>query len=105
MVKKLLWGITGSGDKIEEIIDLIIKIQNDFELKLTVILSVSGEFVLKFYHLQSHCLKEPLRHPTIDQSCVFSSILIIYDFRSADQVGIHKHRERALNFFPGTHGR
>ena len=51
MVKKLLWGITGSGDKVEEIIDLMIKIQNDFELKLTVILSMSAEFVLKFYKL------------------------------------------------------
>ncbi|NVM53466.1 MAG: archaeoflavoprotein AfpA [Candidatus Helarchaeota archaeon] len=51
MVKKLLWGITGSGDHIEEIVDLIIKIQNDFELKITVILSKNGELILKFYKM------------------------------------------------------
>lgn len=51
MKKKLIWGITGSGDDIKEIIDLIIKIQKDFPLKITVILSKNGEFVLKFYKM------------------------------------------------------
>jgi len=59
MVKKLIWGITGSGDCITEIIDLLIKIKQDFDLKITVILSTNGEFVLKFYNLFSK-LKEQI---------------------------------------------
>jgi archaeoflavoprotein AfpA len=51
MVKKLLWGITGSGDYIKEIVDLIIKIQKDMELEITVVLSINGELVLKFYKI------------------------------------------------------
>ncbi|NVM31066.1 MAG: archaeoflavoprotein AfpA [Candidatus Helarchaeota archaeon] len=51
MKKKLIWGITGSGDYIKEITDLIIKIQKDFPIKITVILSKNGEFVLKFYKM------------------------------------------------------
>ncbi len=51
MTKKLIWGITGSGDYIKEVVDLIIKIQKDFDLSITVILSVNGELVLRFYKL------------------------------------------------------
>jgi archaeoflavoprotein AfpA len=51
MVKKLIWGITGSGDFIKEIVDLILEIQNDFGIKVTVILSQNGELVLKFYKI------------------------------------------------------
>jgi len=51
VTKRLLWGITGSGDYIKEIVELLIKIQTDFDLKITVILSRNGELVLKFYKL------------------------------------------------------
>ncbi|MHA1427180.1 MAG: archaeoflavoprotein AfpA [Candidatus Helarchaeota archaeon] len=51
MVKKLIWGITGSGDYIKEIVDLIIKIQQDFKLQIKVILSINGKLVLKFYKI------------------------------------------------------
>ena len=46
-----MWGITGSGDYIKEIVDLIIKIQEDFDIKMTVIISINGELVLKFYKI------------------------------------------------------
>ena len=59
--KKLIWGITGSGDFISEIVDLIIKIQKDFDLKITVILSINGEFVLKFYKILDK-LKEHIKN-------------------------------------------
>jgi len=59
MVKKLIWGITGSGDYITEIVNLIIKIKQDFDLKVTVLLSTNGEFVLKFYKLLNK-LKEQI---------------------------------------------
>ncbi|HUX98209.1 MAG TPA: archaeoflavoprotein AfpA [Candidatus Deferrimicrobium sp.] len=51
MVKRLIWGITGSGDFIKEIVELILQIQNDFNIKITVILSQNGELVLKFYKI------------------------------------------------------
>ncbi|MFX1294042.1 MAG: archaeoflavoprotein AfpA [Promethearchaeota archaeon] len=67
MVKQLLWGITGSGDYIKEIIDLIIKINTDFNLKITIILSNNGELVLKFYKLFKK-LKENIADIKIEKS-------------------------------------
>jgi len=66
MVKKLIWGITGSGDLIDEIIDLIIKIKQDFDLKVTVLLSINGELVLKFYKLLNK-LKENIEDVKIEK--------------------------------------
>lgn len=66
MVKKLIWGITGSGDCITEIVDLIIKIKQDFDLKITVILSINGEFVLKFYKLFNK-LKEKIEDVKVEK--------------------------------------
>jgi archaeoflavoprotein AfpA len=66
MVKKLIWGITGSGDNITEIIDLIIKIKHDFDLKVTLILSVNGELVLKFYKLLNK-LKENIEDIRVEK--------------------------------------
>jgi len=66
MPKKLIWGITGSGDFISEIVDLIIKIQNDFDLKITVILSVNGELVLKFYKILDK-LKEHIKNVKVEK--------------------------------------
>ncbi len=64
--KKLIWGITGSGDFISEIVDLIIKIQHDFDLKITIILSVNGELILKFYKILDK-LKENIKNVKIEK--------------------------------------
>jgi archaeoflavoprotein AfpA len=66
MVKKLIWGITGSGDYIREILDLIIKIQKDFDLKVTVILSINAELVLKFYKILNR-LKENVEDVKVEK--------------------------------------
>ncbi len=51
MVKlfKLMWGITGTGYLLEECIDLMKKLQDEFDVKLTVILSKEGAAVVKWY--------------------------------------------------------
>jgi len=46
---KLLWGITGTGFLLQESIDLMKEIQEDFGVKLTVILSKEGAAVVKWY--------------------------------------------------------
>ena len=66
MVKKLIWGITGSGDFINEIVDLIIKVKQDFDLKITIILSINGELVLKFYKLLNK-LKENIEDIKVEK--------------------------------------
>ena len=47
----ILWGITGSGDKIEEIIDSMIHLKNEDEITITVAISKAGEQVLRRYNL------------------------------------------------------
>ncbi len=66
MKKKIIWGITGSGDYIKEIIDLIIKIQEDFDIKLTVLLSINAELVLRFYKVFNK-LKEKIADVKIEK--------------------------------------
>ena len=46
---KILWGITGTGFLLQESIDLMKEIQEDFGVKLTVILSKEGAAVVKWY--------------------------------------------------------
>ncbi|MBY9020328.1 MAG: archaeoflavoprotein AfpA [Candidatus Lokiarchaeota archaeon] len=46
---KMLWGITGTGFLLQESIDLMKEIQEDFGVKLTVILSKEGAAVVKWY--------------------------------------------------------
>ena len=50
---KVAWGITGSGDKISDTIDEMIKIQETFgdKLKIEVFLSKAGAKVIKYYRL------------------------------------------------------
>lgn len=49
--KKIAWGITGSGDKIRESIDLMKELARKYKLEVHVYLSREGEVVLKFYKL------------------------------------------------------
>ncbi len=45
----MLWGITGTGFLLQESIDLMKEIQEDYGVKLTVILSKEGAAVVKWY--------------------------------------------------------
>lgn len=48
---RIVWGITGSGDRIEEIIDNMIELLNEADFQITVIVSKAGEQVLRWYKL------------------------------------------------------
>ena len=48
---RIVWGITGSGDRIEEILDNVIRLKEDTNLEITVIVSKAGEQVLRWYKL------------------------------------------------------
>jgi archaeoflavoprotein AfpA len=50
-LNRIVWGITGSGDRIEEILDNMIELLNDEDLRITVIVSKAGEQVLRWYKL------------------------------------------------------
>ena len=51
--RKVAWGITGAGDKIQEIIETMkdLKEQSEDILEIDVYVSKAGETMLKFYHL------------------------------------------------------
>ena len=51
--KKVAWGITGSGDKLPEIVNLMKKIRKKYEnrVNITVFLSKAGSQVLNYYNL------------------------------------------------------
>jgi archaeoflavoprotein AfpA len=46
---KIVWGITGTGYLIEESIDLMKKLQNEYDFEITVMLSEEGAVVVKWY--------------------------------------------------------
>ncbi len=46
---KLMWGMTGTGYVLQESIDLMKELQDDFNIDLTVILSKEGSAVVKWY--------------------------------------------------------
>ena len=46
---KLIIGMTGTGYLIQELIDLMIELQNNYEIDITVILSKEGAAVVKWY--------------------------------------------------------
>ena len=50
-LKRIVWGFTGSGDRIEEIIDNMIEVTNMKDVQVTVIISKAGEQVLRLYKL------------------------------------------------------
>jgi archaeoflavoprotein AfpA len=51
--KKIAWGITGSGDRIVETVEVMKKIQKEYEdvLDVRVFVSKAGEQVIKYYKL------------------------------------------------------
>ena len=48
---RILWGITGSGDRIEEILEAMIDLQKEEGVDISVIISKAGEQVLRLYKL------------------------------------------------------
>jgi archaeoflavoprotein AfpA len=48
---KIAWGITGCGDKIEEIAAMMIDLKRQYDLNVDVYVSKSGVMVLKWYKL------------------------------------------------------
>ncbi|MFB0562404.1 MAG: archaeoflavoprotein AfpA [Candidatus Lokiarchaeia archaeon] len=58
-LKKIAWGITGSGDRLPETVKVMEKVKEDFEdlVDIRVYVSKAGEQVLKYYKL-SHDLVE-----------------------------------------------
>lgn len=48
---RIVWGITGSGDLIREIIKTMKQLENDENIRLTVIVSKAGEQMLRLYGL------------------------------------------------------
>jgi len=50
-VARIVWGITGSGDHIEEIVSIMKNLEEDPDHRLTVIVSKAGEQMLRWYGL------------------------------------------------------
>jgi len=50
--KKVVWGITGSGDEINEILDTMIDLRDKFrDVEIRVYVSKAGEQVLRMYSI------------------------------------------------------
>lgn len=58
-VKKVAWGITGSGDKITETLEVMRAIAKEFQdhVKIQVYVSKAGEQVIRSYHLMEELQK------------------------------------------------
>jgi archaeoflavoprotein AfpA len=54
---RVAWGITGAGDRIEEIFEIMKKLNESEDVEIYVYLSKAGEQVVKFYRLYNR-LKE-----------------------------------------------
>ncbi|MCR4406338.1 MAG: archaeoflavoprotein AfpA [Anaerolineae bacterium] len=48
---RLAWGITGAGDYLSESLSIVKKISRGLDVEVTVLLSKSGELVVKWYRL------------------------------------------------------
>ncbi len=48
---RIVWGITGSGDNIQEIVETMKKLEEDPDHRVTVIVSKAGEQMLRWYGL------------------------------------------------------
>ena len=48
---RIAWGITGSGDLIQESVDLMIKLQKEHEIRIDIFVSKAGRQVLNWYKL------------------------------------------------------
>jgi archaeoflavoprotein AfpA len=53
-LKRIAWGITGAGDKIEEILDIMSEFGSHPEMKVDVFLSKAGKQVMRWYKIWDH---------------------------------------------------
>ena len=51
MALRILWGITGSGDKIEETLKIMRSLQKEYDIDMRVAVSKNAELVLRMYGL------------------------------------------------------
>jgi archaeoflavoprotein AfpA len=67
--RKIAWGITGAGDKIQEIIETMkdLKKQSEDILEIDVYISKAGETMLKFYRLDEE-LKNNFSKVTVEMN-------------------------------------
>ena len=64
---KLIWGMTGTGYLIKESIDLMKELQDNYDIRTTVILSKEGAAVVKWYK-QWLYLKEVIENPQVEKT-------------------------------------
>ncbi len=66
---KIAWGITGGGDKIAEIVKIMIELKNQYEHKaeIHVFVSKNGETMLRFYK-QFDLLKQEFSHFSVEMN-------------------------------------
>ena len=64
---KVAWGITGGGDRIAEIVKVMVELKNQYasEVDIHVFVSKSGETMLKFYRLFD-VLKQEFSHFSVE---------------------------------------
>jgi archaeoflavoprotein AfpA len=53
MIKRVAWGITGSGDRLLEVFDVMKEVKKDYhnDARITVYLSKAGDLVVKYYRM------------------------------------------------------
>ncbi len=56
-VKRVAWGITGSGDRLVETVKVMKEINERYEVEISVYLSKAGEQVVKYYKLMEDLRK------------------------------------------------
>ena len=52
--RRVAWGITGSGDQVKEIMEIMKGIQDSFDVEIRVYVSKAGEQVLQWYKLSDY---------------------------------------------------
>ncbi|WP_406656304.1 archaeoflavoprotein AfpA [Methanolobus sp. ZRKC2] len=57
-MKRIAWGITGSGDLIKETYDVMVDIKKRTDIEMMVFLSKEGEVVMKWYHMWNDIQKD-----------------------------------------------
>jgi archaeoflavoprotein AfpA len=67
---KIAWGITGGGDKIAEIIKVMLELQKQYASKVDihVFVSKNGETMLRFYK-QFDVVKQEFSHFNVEMNC------------------------------------
>jgi archaeoflavoprotein AfpA len=54
LMVRIIWGITGSGDRIDEILHGMIELKSHAGVRITVVTSKAGEQVFRWYKLWEH---------------------------------------------------